>query len=174
MDIRLATADEYGKVIAFYREMIEKMQSSVYCPPWIIGVYPTDDYLKSLVLAQEMFIGLEGDKIVAATVLNHRPAEEYAGVNWDVDAADDEALIIHLLCVLPEYGGRGYAKQLLDFAKKYASETGQKALRLDAIEENFPAIGLYEGFGFKRMDTVHMYFITADWANFIMYEYRVE
>lgn len=174
MDIRVAMPDEYKKVINFYYEMIDKMQSSEFHPTWKMGVYPTDDYLKELVLSGQLFLCLDGERIIGAMVINHDCNESYSKMSWEVDAAADEVTIIHLLCVLPEYGGRGLGKKMLSFAMAHAAEKNQKAIRLDVMEKNLPAIKLYDSMGFRRLETVCMFYESTGWTNFIIYEYEVQ
>lgn len=173
MDIRQARVDECETVIGFYYEMIDKMQASEFHPTWKMGVYPTDDYLKELVLNQQVFICIEDEKIIGASVINHNCNESYAKTKWDVAASENEVMIIHLLCILPEYGGRGFGTQLMQFLQKHAADNSQKAIRLDVMEESLPAIKLYESAGFKRIETLCMFYESTGWSNFIMYEYKI-
>ena len=103
-------------------------------------------------------------------VLNHNCNESYSKIVWEVEAAADEVTIIHLLCVLPEYGRRGCGKKLMTYAMAHAAENAQKAIRLDVMEQNLPAIRLYDAMGFRRLETVCMFYESTGWTEFIMYE----
>lgn len=173
MEIRTAKENERIKVIDFYYDMIDKMQASEYRPTWKMGVYPTEEYLASLVMRNEVFIALEDDKIIGAMVLNHDCNESYSDTEWSVSAGKDEVTVLHLLSILPEYGGRGYGMQMLDFAIRRAARENQKAIRLDVMEENLPALKLYDAAKFKRLDTLRMFYESTGWTNFVMYEYKI-
>ena len=56
---------------------------------------------------------------------------------------------MHALRVLPEYGGRGFSKQLVEHAIETARERRQKALRLDCIEGNDVPQRMYRSYGFE-------------------------
>lgn len=170
MKIVIAKETEYEKVQAFYHELIVKMQPYPCHPTWIIGTYPSDEYLKQLTVNGQVFLGMEHERIVAAMVLNHHPNEDYETVFWQVDASDAEVTILHLLAVLPEYWGRGFGKELLCFADQFLRAKGQKALRLDVMEENLPARRLYAQNGFKEIETIKMYYESTGWSGFAMYE----
>jgi ribosomal protein S18 acetylase RimI-like enzyme len=58
-------------------------------------------------------------------------------------------LVVHTLCVPPSKTGRGYAKQLLAFAKELALEMGCKVIRMDTHVANVPAQGLYKKMGYS-------------------------
>ena len=170
MRIFAAKETEYQKVQAFYHELILKIQAYPYHPTWIIGTYPDNNYLKQLTANGQVFLGIEDDRAVAAMVLNSSPNDGYEAVSWQVPASNADATILHLLGVLPEYWGRGFGKELLDFAEHLSKANGQKALRLDVMEENLPARRLYEQAGFKEIETIKMYYESTGWSGFTMYE----
>ena len=60
-------------------------------------------------------------------------------------ADDDEVLILHRLCIHPQY--RGCGKFLIKQAIEIAKFLNQKAIRLDVLCTNKPAIYLYEKCG---------------------------
>lgn len=55
-------------------------------------------------------------------------------------------LVVHSLCVLPAYRGRGVAKQLLSAALQKAKDSGAKGARLMCHEES---VAMYEGWGWR-------------------------
>lgn len=59
------------------------------------------------------YIGLEEGSIIAAMVLNHQYNEGYKKFNWQTKASEHEITVIHALGVLPEYSGKGYAKEMV-------------------------------------------------------------
>ena len=170
MDICIANKTEYRKVVDFYHRLITEMQPYPCHPTWIIGIYPGDEYLKQLTESGQVFLGLENDRIVAAMVLNNLPNNGYDTVHWQVAAPDDKVTILHLLGVLPQCWGKGFGKNLLDYAERFLKAKGQKALRLDVMEENLPARQLYRQNGFTEIETIRMYYESTGWSGFTMYE----
>lgn len=86
-------------------------------------------------------------------------------------ADDSELLIIHALGVHSDFYGKGYAKAMVQKAIDIAKETGMKAIRLDVLGGNIPAERLYQGFGFRYMATLKMYYEDTGWTDFKLYEY---
>ena len=72
--------------------------------------------IKDAIKERNQFIGIEDGRIVAAYIMNHDRDEAYHAVKWLIDANDNETVVLHALRVLPEYGGRGYSKQLVQHA----------------------------------------------------------
>ena len=60
--------------------------------------------------------------------------------------------------VLPEWQGRGVAKQLLDCAETELRESGCERVTLDTTEPLLPAMRFYERNGFRRTGTISDFF----------------
>jgi ribosomal protein S18 acetylase RimI-like enzyme len=72
---------------------------------------------------------------------------------WFLPVPADE-LYVTKVGVLPEYRGRGLAKQLLRRALIKAVDTGLVAVRLDVAASNAPALGLYRACGLEPIGEV--------------------
>ena len=66
---------------------------------------------------------------------------------------------MHALRVLPDYGGRGYSKQLVEHAIRTARNRGWKAIRLDCLKGNDIPVKMYQSYGFKYVDTVDITYV---------------
>ena len=80
-------------------------------------------------------------------------------VHWQINAAKNEVVIMHALRVLPDYGGRGYSKQLIEHAIRTARSRGWKAIRLDCLKGNDIPVKIYQSYGFKYVDTVDITYV---------------
>ena len=116
---------------------------------WKLGVYPTAAVPDAKIPAGSMYVLEDDGEICASMVLNHDQADEYAGIEWQYPAEGDAVLVIHTLCVPPQKSGHGYGRRMVEFAKKYAAETGCAAIRIDTYAHNEPAKRLYLQNGFR-------------------------
>lgn len=173
LDIRAARAGEFAAVRGFYHELIDMMEGSEFHPRWEKCVYPSDDFLRSSIERGELYIGLTGEETAAAMVINGEGAEGYAGAPWSVRAADGEFSVIHALCVLPSHHGRGFARELVAAAKEIARSRGHRALRLDVLNGNLPAVKLYESEGFRFVSRVKLFYEDTGLTDFLLYEYAL-
>mgnify|MGYP000012427041 FL=1 len=104
--------------------------------------------------------------------MNHDRDEAYHAVKWLIDANDNETVVLHALRVLPEYGGRGYSKQLVQHAIDTARERNIKSIRLDCIEGNDIPQKMYMSFGFKYVDKVEITYVDIGVPReFLLYEF---
>lgn len=88
--------------------------------------------------AYDSYVIMEGEKYVGTSSICAARDEKMAG--WG------EIISIYLL---PEYFGKGYAKQLLDCALNDLLEKGYQSIYLWVLDKNIRAQKFYEKHGFK-------------------------
>lgn len=152
--------------------MCEVLGEKDFLPEGDRGGFPSDEMVKNAIAEKDQFIGIEDGQIVAAYIMNHDCDEAYHTVRWLTDAEDKEMVVLHALRVLPEYGGRGYSKQLVQHAIDTARERGLKSIRLDCIEGNDIPQKMYMSFGFAYVDTVEITYVDIGIPRkFLLYEF---
>ncbi len=70
---------------------------------------------------------------------------------FDADDVEPAYGELKRMYVRQEYRGRGYAKDILDYLSTYARSHNVQRLRLETGIHQHEAIGLYEGWGFRRI-----------------------
>ena len=154
--------------------MCEVLGEKDFLPEGDKGGFPSDEMVKNAIAEKDQFIGIEDGQIVAAYIMNHDCDEAYHTVQWLTDAEDKEMVVLHALRVLPEYGGRGYSKQLVQHAIDTARERGLKSIRLDCIEGNDIPQKMYMSFGFAYVDTVEITYVDIGIPRkFLLYEFAL-
>ena len=154
MEIKQAEMCDFEPIMAFYKVMCNVLGDKDFLPNGNKGGFPSQDMVKDAINSGFQFIGVENNKIIAAYIMNHNCDRAYHTVQWHIDAAENEIVILHALRVLPDYSGRGYSKQLVEHAIRTAKKQGQKAIRLDCIVGNDIPVKVYTSFGFEYVDTV--------------------
>ena len=154
--------------------MCEVLGEKDFLPEGDKGGFPSDEMVKNAIAEKDQFIGIEDGQIVAAYIMNHDCDEAYHTVRWLTDAQDKEMVVLRALRVLPEYGGRGYSKQLVQHAIDTARERGLKSIRLDCIEGNDIPQKMYMSFGFAYVDTVEITYVDIGIPRkFLLYEFAL-
>ena len=154
MKIIQAQAYDLMEIMSFYAVMCEVLGEKSFLPGGNKGGFPSQRMVEEAISSGSLFIGMEEDKIVAAYIINHDCDDAYHTVQWHIEAGRKEVSILHALRILPDYGGRGYSRQLVDHAIRTAKKRGQKAIRLDCIVGNEIPVKVYQSFGFEYVDTV--------------------
>ncbi len=154
MKIKQAEMCDFEKIMSFYDVMCKFLGEKDFLPDGDKGGFPSRDMVKEAIYSGSQFVGVEDGKIIAAYIMNHDCDSAYHTVQWHIDAAENEVVVLHALRVLPDYGGRGYSKQLVEHAIRTAKSREQKAIRLDCIVGNDVPVKVYTSFGFEYVDTV--------------------
>ncbi len=112
-------------------------------------IYPDLKVIEDDVLAHTLFVIRADSQCVAAICLNEVQPEQYQGIAWRCSRG--RALVIHRLCVHPDWQAHGLARRLMDFAETRAREHGYTSIRLDSYTGNPRALALYEKRGYTRV-----------------------
>lgn len=147
--IRLATTKDIDAITATYTELLTYEQAHGSNSNWTLGVYPTRTVPEEKIPRNEMYVLEEDGDICASYVLNSEQASDYKKIAWLYDAPPEKVLVIHTLCVPPSKAGKGYATQMINFAKKFAAENNYAIIRIDTFAGNDPAKRLYQKNGFR-------------------------
>jgi len=121
--------------------------------PWTVwkeGVYPTLATAGEAVEEGSLYLLEEDGALAASVILNKKQPPEYIEVGWYYPAGAEEVLVIHTLCVSPEFAGRGVGSRVVEFTFDLAREQGCQVVRLDTGGQNLPAVGLYTKLGFRK------------------------
>ena len=156
LEIREATSNDFSELMLFYHMMCEVLDGKEFLPNGNRGGFPSGEMVSEAISRHGQFLGIEDGKIIAAYILNHHCDPAYHCARWQVDAKPDAVMILHALRVSPQYGGRGYAKRLVEHAIATAKERNQKAIRLDVLEGNTIPERMYAAYGFQYVDTVEI------------------
>ena len=169
---RCETSDLPG-LLDFYRLVIRDTDDIAAHARWEFGKHPTEALLADYVSRGMMYITEDSAGIAAAVAVTPFQPEDYHGVEWQADLADDEVAAVHILAVNPRCQGRGYARQMMRDVIDLAKDMGKKAVRLDVLACNAPAHRLYESLGFKKCGVCHWYAENTGWFDFYLFEYLV-
>ncbi len=170
--IRITKANpaDFESVRSFYHTHIDQSQDSPFDIGWKKGIYPSDTYLREALASGELFVGIMDEQIISAMILDHHCNADYEKAQWTRLAKPEEVLVIHALGVLPAWSGHGIGKAMVDAALKMAKAVGCKAMRLDVLRGNVPAVKLYTRAGFCLVDTLSMFYEDTGWTEFELYE----
>ena len=167
---RCETGDLPG-LLDFYRLVIRETADIAVHARWEFGKHPTGAMIADYLSRGMMYATKEGWEIAAAAVVTPFQPEEYRGVDWQADLADDEVAAVHILAVNPRFQGRGFAKAIMKDVIDLARDMGKKAVRLDALACNAPALRLYASLGFRRCGVRNWYAENTGRFDFCLFEY---
>lgn len=107
----------------------------------------TDDYPSKINIDKDfknrtLYLLKNAQELIGAVTLNEEQDHQYQTIDWKFGS--NKVLVIHRLVVHPAYQGRGYAKQIMDFAEAYAIAQEYEAIRLDTYTQNKISFEFYK------------------------------
>lgn len=144
MKYRIANKNDLEDIKELYDTVSDDMKDSNYDLMWRKDIYPTREMIENDL--NNTYLLVKDNIIIGAVVLDNECDICYKEINWQIHAVKEEVTIIHRLCIHPLYRGCGkfFMKKIIETTRKY----NQKAIRLDVLTSNLPAIRLYENMGF--------------------------
>lgn len=152
--IRKAYSHEIDDIAKLYFDLVSYMDSTKNYPGWKNGIYPTLKVAEAGFAEDSLYVATIASKIVGSCVLNNKQPEPYKTAKWECKT--DKPLVVHTLCVNPNFQKQGIAQKLLNFVDELAIDKGIHSIRLDTSEPNIPAIKLYEKVGYKHVGNVDL------------------
>ena len=149
----VATGPDVDAAVAFYTDGCAEMVED-QLPDGSLCVYPPARMVRDAADDGGLIVAKDGDRIVAACILNRSPDDAYLEARWLTDLSEGEFLVLHALRVSPDHRGMGLAGRLLDKVADIARAREFRSVRLDCLEGNEGAFRLYESHGFVRTDVV--------------------
>lgn len=153
--VRLATAEDLDVIGQLYDDLNDYLEAHENFPRWKKGVYPNREDAEEAFGKGDLYVAIIDGKVAGTVVYSDEQEEAYRAVKWQIEY-DVPVITICKLAVHPNYFGYGVGKVLLDYAVCVGKQRKAKAIRLDAYEENTPAIRLYEKCGFTYMGLVDL------------------
>ena len=151
-EIKFRKADESDtrEILSLLQAAAKKMQENGI-DQWD-DVYPCQSDVEQDIMDGTLFAGeaTQNRKKTIASVytLNAFCDDEYKSAAWRYQK--EKHLVLHRLCVRPEFQGQGLAKKTLLHAEGEARKLGAKSLRLDVFGKNPAALALYKNSGYVQ------------------------
>jgi ribosomal protein S18 acetylase RimI-like enzyme len=117
-------------------------------------IYPDESTLSEDIAKGEMYGFYQDETLCGVIVLNEVQLEPYVEVNWSFE--DTKPLVVHRLCIHPDFQSRGTAYTLMKFAEDFAARNGYRSIRLDAFKNNPAALRLYQRLGYQMRGVIEL------------------
>ena len=171
MKLIQAKSNEFEKIVSFYKNVIDNTENMSEYGRWNYGQHPTDAMISDYIEGGFMYYIEENGEIISAVAITPYQNEDYHPIQWNINAADNEVTVVHILCIDPKKQKCGLAKSVMNEIISDSKDNKMKAVRLDALCCNKPAQRLYESIGFKKCGCQNWYAENTGWIDFYLYEY---
>ena len=172
MKLVKATINDFESIIKFYDDVILRTPEMETYARWKKGQHPTEEGIKAYIEEGSMYLYKENDTIVGAMAVTMYQGEDYHAIEWAKHVEDNEASVIHILAVNPDYQGTGVGAEMIREAINLSVDLGMKSIRLDALASNTPAHKIYKRIGFEYRGKQHLYAENTGWTDFLFFELK--
>ena len=150
LEIRKARTGEAEAILEMYNKIIDDTEGKEASPRWTKGVYPDQACVSGAIEREEMYVAMVDGKPAGALIRNHVMAPGYEEIEWSLDIPAEEVFVIHTLGISPDFQHQSIASGLISAVVDEGRKTGVKAIRIDVIEGNYPAVRLFGKNGFSN------------------------
>ena len=151
-EIQMAQAQDAWALGLFYEDVVRDMDARGI-HQWKLGEYPTEQTAREAIEQGTLYILRMEERIAGSVVLNQSQDEGYRLLPWRDQSG--KCLVVHTLCIHPDFAGRGLGKRMMEFSIHLAKELGMQSIRLDTMPQNDAANGLYRRLGFQYQGKVY-------------------
>lgn len=149
--IRPAKISEIPDILAIAKACaVDMIQKGIY--QWNEH-YPSEKAFKMDIKRKELYV-LENDgRIIGTIVVSSLMDEEYEPIQWLTP--NSKNVYLHRVAIHPDFQGKGFAQQLMDFAEKHARQNGCISVRLDTFSQNERNQKFYETRGYIKLGNIY-------------------
>ena len=115
--------------------------------------YPSKKVFVNDIERSQLFVLEMNHEIIGTIVITSLMDEGYTAIQWLTPNAKNA--YVHRLSVHPDYQGKGYAQNLMDFAENYAQKINFVSIRLDTFSQNKRNQKFYETRGYQRLEDIY-------------------
>jgi ribosomal protein S18 acetylase RimI-like enzyme len=115
--------------------------------------YPSKLAFENDISRKELYTYKIDMKIVGSIVISTKMDDEYLPVTWLTPNKNN--IYIHRLAILPSFQGKGFARNLMDYAETYAQQNSYASIRLDTFSKNKRNQKFYETRGYQRLGDIY-------------------
>jgi GNAT superfamily N-acetyltransferase len=137
LSFRKPIADELDVIYSIYEAAIKHMESNNIFQ-WD-KIYPDKTVLAEDMQKSELIIGVLGEEIAVAFVLNQECDEQYQNGNWKYP--DASYCVVHRLCVNPKFQKMGIGTRTMLYIADEVKRKGIESVRLDCFTLNHMRFG---------------------------------
>ena len=173
MTIRQCTTQDIQMLADFYDQVVLHLTQTTNWPKWRYKQYPNIDSVTEDITQGAQYVCLDDDGVaLGAFVINQDARGAYEKGDWSVKLSDKDYYVIHSFAVNPSFYKKGIANCMIDYCKQLCIARGAKAIHIDVVPTNAPAIALYTRNGFTFAGEKDLDRGFDDIPTFCLYEFN--
>ena len=147
MNFRKSTKSDVSKIMEIVKQAQEYFKSQGI-DQWQNN-YPNDEVINNDINNGESYVMLDGDDIVATTVISFTKEKSYENILDGKWITNGDYGVIHRIAVDSNYKGLGLSHEIIKYSEELCLSNNIHSIRVDTHEENIPMENLLKKNNFK-------------------------
>lgn len=170
IQIEKASYQDLDGIERLYSETVSYLEAHVNFPGWKSGVYPIREDAENALSENALFVVKEQEQVIGSFMLKHTPEDGYKQADWGMELDYDKIYVIYIFVVHPAFQQKGIGQKIMEYIIDLSRRERMKAIRLDVVADNLPAIRMYEKAGFQYVTTVDLGYGMFGLDEFALYQ----
>ncbi|MGA8941980.1 MAG: GNAT family N-acetyltransferase [Thermoactinomyces sp.] len=151
MEFVKARPDQFSEIVRIFEHVKEGLREQGI-DQWTED-YPDREILQKDIGNGNMYLLVSEGEIAAIAALDQNQEPQYEDIPWKDKTGN--FLVVHRLCVNPDYQGKGISRLFMDEIERFAKDQGYSSIRLDTQMVNEKAMNLYESHDYEKRGTFY-------------------
>ena len=154
MNFRKSTKSDVSKIMELVKQAQEYFKSQGI-DQWQIN-YPNDEVINNDINNGESYVMLDGDDIVATTVISFAKEKSYENILDGKWITNGDYGVIHRIAVENAHKGKGLSHKIIKYAEEVCKQNNIHSIKVDTHEDNILMQSLLKKNGFEYCGIVYL------------------
>ena len=154
MNFRKSTKSDVSKIMEIVKQAQEYFKSQGI-DQWQNN-YPNDEVINNDINNGESYVMLDGDDIVATTVISFAKEKSYENILDGKWITNGDYGVIHRIAVDNTHKGKGLSHKIIKYAEEVCKQNNIHSIKVDTHEDNILMQSLLKKNGFEYCGIVYL------------------
>ena len=154
MNFRKSTKSDVSKIMEIVKQAQEYFKSQGI-DQWQNN-YPNDEVINNDINNCESYVMLDGDDIVATTVISFAKEKSYENILDGKWITNGDYVVIHRIAVENAHKGKGLSHKIIKYAEEVCKQNNIHSIKVDTHEDNILMQSLLKKNGFEYCGIVYL------------------
>ena len=154
MNFRKSTKSDVSKIMEIVKQAQEYFKKN-NIDQWQNN-YPNDEVINNDINNGESYVMLDGDDIVATTVISFAKEKSYENILDGKWITNGDYGVIHRIAVENAHKGKGLSHKIIKYAEEVCKQNNIHSIKVDTHEDNILMQSLLKKNGFEYCGIVYL------------------
>ena len=102
LTLQKAKPKDLDTIRGLYWKLLDSSDHYATVLQWKKDIYPADADWMAYIKKEEMYLIYQEENLIGAVAIANEQSAGYGKITWQIDASEDEVVVIHLLVIDPD------------------------------------------------------------------------